>query len=99
VVDWVSGACLLVRRQAALDAGLFDERYFMYEEDVDFCAALRGRGGRVLFVPSAEVVHRRGRSVRAAGADLRAIYDRSHRLFYEKHRPRWARLLGWWQAR
>src|SRR3989304_1065232 len=67
-VDWVSGACLLVDRHAALDAGLFDERYFMYEEDVDFCAALRARGGRVLFTPSAEVVHLRGRSIRRAGA-------------------------------
>jgi GT2 family glycosyltransferase len=98
-VDWVSGACLLVRRRAAVEAGLLDERYFMYEEDVDFCAALRARGGRVLFAPAAEIVHRRGRSVQAARADLRAIYDRSHRLFYEKHRPRWARLLAWWQAR
>ena len=49
VVDWVSGACLLVRRQAALDAGLLDEHYFMYEEDVDFCAALRARGGKRVF--------------------------------------------------
>jgi GT2 family glycosyltransferase len=98
-VDWVSGACLLVRRRAAVDAGLFDERYFMYEEDVDFCAALRAKGGRILFTPRATVVHARGQSVRAVNADLRAIYDRSHRLFYEKHRPGWVRLLGWWQSR
>ena len=61
-VDWVSGACLLVRRDAALAAGLFDERYFLYEEDVDFCAALRARGGRMLFTPPRRVVHLRGRS-------------------------------------
>jgi GT2 family glycosyltransferase len=40
--DWVTGACLLVRRDAAEAVGLIDERYFMYLEDVDFCAALRG---------------------------------------------------------
>ena len=97
-VDWVTGACLLVRRQPALDAGLFDERYFMSEEDVDFCAALRSRGGRILFTPRAEIVHRRGRSVRAAGAG-RDLYDLSHLRFYEKHLPRWAPLLRWWQAR
>jgi GT2 family glycosyltransferase len=97
-VDWVSGACLLVWRRAALEAGLFDERYFLYEEDVDFCAALRSRGGRILFTPRAEIVHRRGRSIRAAGAS-RDLYDQSHLRFYEKHLPRWAPLLRWWQAR
>lgn len=96
-VDWVSGACLLVRRDAAERAGLFDERYFLYEEDVDFCAALRRRGGRVLFTPAAEIVHLRGRSRRAAGARTDADYDRSHLAFYEKHSPRWLPLLRWWQ--
>jgi N-acetylglucosaminyl-diphospho-decaprenol L-rhamnosyltransferase len=98
-VDWVTGACLLLRRQAALDAGLFDERYFMYEEDVDLCAALRARGGRILFTPRAEVVHRRGRSIQTSGVSLRALYDQSHLRFYEKHHPGWAPLLRWWQTR
>ena len=96
-VDWVSGACLLVRRDAALAAGLFDERYFLYEEDVDFCAALRARGGRILFTPAATVTHLRGRSVKATGApEARAHYDRSHLAFYAKHRPGWTPLLRLW---
>jgi GT2 family glycosyltransferase len=94
-VDWVSGACLLVRRDAALAAGLFDERFFMYEEDVDFCAALRARGGRVLYTPQAEIVHLRGRSVAKAAAGP-SHYDRSHIAFYEKHAPGWAPLLRLW---
>lgn len=96
-VDWVSGACLLVRRDAAGAAGLLDERYFLYEEDVDFCAALRARGGRILFTPHAELVHLRGRSRRAAGTRADAEYDRSHLLFYEKHAPQWVPLLRWWK--
>jgi GT2 family glycosyltransferase len=95
-VDWVSGACLLLVRQAALDAGLFDERYFLYEEDVDLCAAIRARGGRVVFTPAAEVLHRRGQSSRAAGVRPSVHYDRSHVLFYEKHRPAWAPVLRLW---
>lgn len=95
-VDWVSGACLLVRRDAALAAGLFDERYFLYEEDVDFCAALRAQGGRVIFTPTVEVLHRRGGSAHAPGATSRHHYDRSHIAFYEKHRPRWAPWLKAW---
>jgi GT2 family glycosyltransferase len=95
-VDWVTGACLLARRDAALAAGLLDERYFMYEEDVDFCAALRAAGGRVIFTPAAEIVHLRGGSSHASGAPSRAHYDRSHLAFYEKHRPGWVRWLRAW---
>jgi GT2 family glycosyltransferase len=95
-VDWVTAACLLLRRDAAQAAGFFDERYFMYEEDVDLCAALRARGGRVLFTPRAEVVHRRGRSAAGARAAVASQYDRSHLAFYEKHRPRWAPWLHRW---
>jgi len=91
-VDWVSGACVLVRRDAAIAAGLFDERYFMYEEDVDFCAALRAAGGRVLYTPHATIVHLRGRSPRRGGPAATA-YDRSHLAFYEKHHPGWAPFL------
>jgi GT2 family glycosyltransferase len=92
-VDWVSGACLLVRRHDAEAVGLFDERYFMYIEDVDFCAALRARGRTVLFEPSAHVVHARGRSAATAATATRAAYRRSQLAFYEKHRPAWVPLL------
>jgi N-acetylglucosaminyl-diphospho-decaprenol L-rhamnosyltransferase len=95
-VDWVSGACLLVRREAAVTAGLFDERYFLYEEDVDFCAGLRAHGGRILFTPRAELIHLRGRSRRAAGGRSTTEYDRSHLAFYEKHAPGWAPWLRLW---
>ncbi len=97
-VDWVSGACLLVRREAGAAAGWLDERYFLYEEDVDFCAGLRGRGGRVLFTPRARVIHARGRSRAASGAGADPHYDRSHLAFYRKHRPGWAPLLRLWQT-
>ncbi len=96
-VDWVSGACLLVRRDAGEAAGWFDERYFLYEEDVDLCAALRARGGRVLFTPRSVITHLRGRSRRVAGAPADAAYDASHLAFYEKHSPGWAPMLKWWK--
>lgn len=96
-VDWVSGACLLVERNAFNGAGGFDERYFMYEEDVDLCAALRAKGRTILFTPAAEITHLRGRSMaRAAASAGPSHYDRSHVAFYEKHAPRWAPLLRLW---
>jgi GT2 family glycosyltransferase len=87
--DWVSGACLLVRRADAVASGLLDERYFLYAEDVDFCAAIRARGRIVLFEPAAEVTHRRGRSAASARRATDTAYRRSQLAFYAKHHPRW----------
>ena len=91
--DWVSGACLLVRRDAGAAAGWLDERFFLYGEDVDFCAALRGAGHRILFTPDAEVVHLRGRSRVTHSVAADAAYRRSQIAFYVKHRPWWAGVL------
>lgn len=92
-VDWVSGACLLVRRFVAVKVGLLDERYFLYTEDVDFCASVRAAGWKVLFTPAAEIVHLRGRSRATAASASNAAYRRSQLAFYEKHHPRWAPVL------
>ena len=92
-VGWVSGACLLVYRRDAEAVGLLDERYFLYTEDVDFCAAIRARGRHVLFTPAAEITHLRGRSRASAPDRMNAAYRRSQIAFYEKHHPRWAPVL------
>lgn len=92
-VDWVSGACLLVRRADAEAVGLMDERYFMYTEDVDFCAAVRARGRKVVFTPDAEVVHLRGRSRASERSATERAYRRSQLAFYEKHHPAWVPFL------
>ena len=92
-VGWVSGACLLVRRADAEAIGLLDERYFMYAEDVDFCAAIRARGRAVIFVPASQVVHLRGRSVASSPKTTEMAYRRSQLAFYVKHHPAWAPVL------
>ena len=92
-VDWVSGAALLVHRRDAEAVGLLDERFFLYTEDVDFCAAIRARGRRILFTPAATITHLRGRSRATAPVVMNAAYRRSQIAFYEKHLPRWAPLL------
>jgi N-acetylglucosaminyl-diphospho-decaprenol L-rhamnosyltransferase len=92
-VSWVSGACLLVHRHDAEAVGLLDERYFLYTEDVDFCAAIRRRGRRILFTPAAEIAHVRGRSRAFEPDAAHAAYRRSQIAFYEKHHPHWVWLL------
>jgi GT2 family glycosyltransferase len=96
-VDWITGACMMLDVRAAAAAGFFDERFFMYEEDVDLCASLRAAGGKVLYSPAAEVVHLRGRSPAGSpGEPANRHYDRSHLAFYEKHSPGWAAWLRLW---
>ena len=80
---WVSGSCLLARRRAIDAVGLFDEGFFLYEEDVDLCVRVFEAGWRVVFTPAAEVVHHLGSSMGQAGAHLE--YHRSHLRFYAKH--------------
>lgn len=83
--DWVSGACMLVRRDCFDEVGGFDERYFLYWEDADLCRRLRGRGYHVRYVPGAEVIHQVGRSSRTARAEsIRAFHASAYR-YYATH--------------
>jgi GT2 family glycosyltransferase len=54
---------------------------------------LRARGGRILFTPAAQITHRRGRSRASAPDAMNPAYRRSQLAFYQKHHPRWVRLL------
>lgn len=92
-VDWVSGACLLVRRRDAVRAGLLDERFFLYTEDVDFCHAVRNLGRKVLFTPVATITHLRGRSRSSRPEASQRAYRASHVAFYEKHHRLWTPVL------
>ena len=56
-VDWVSGACMVVRKNAIEDVGLMDERFFMYWEDVDWCKRMRRSRWKVVYLPQATIVH------------------------------------------
>lgn len=72
-VDWVSGACLLARRQAVLQVGGLDERFFLYFEDTDWCRRMWLAGWRVAYWPRAAVVHQ----IAASGGkrDLRPLWE------------------------
>lgn len=59
-VEAISGACMLVRRDALEEIGPLDEGYFMHCEDLDWCMRFRRKGWKILFVPDAKVVHHRG---------------------------------------
>ncbi len=61
-VDWVSGACMVVRKEAMLAVRGFDERFFLYWEDTDLCRRIWNAGWKVVYYPGASVVHSVGKS-------------------------------------
>lgn len=85
LVDWVSGACLLVTRQAFDRVGGFDEGFFMYWEDADFCRRLREAGLRTVYDPTATVRHLTGRASKSAPALAQARFHQSVFRYYLKH--------------
>lgn len=82
-VDWVSGACLLVRRDLLARLGGWDERFFMYCEDIDLCKRVRDLGFDVVFEPAAVAVHEGGAS--APRASLLPVLAASRLRYAEKH--------------
>jgi N-acetylglucosaminyl-diphospho-decaprenol L-rhamnosyltransferase len=84
-VDWVSGACLLVRRDLLERLGGWDERFFMYCEDVDLCRRVRDLGFDVVFAPESVVVHSGGAS--APRAELLPVLALSKVRYARKHAP------------
>ncbi|HYJ71829.1 MAG TPA: glycosyltransferase family 2 protein, partial [Actinomycetota bacterium] len=81
-VDWVSGACMLVRRRAFEEIGGFDPGYFMYFEEMDACLRLHRAGWRVVFDPVAEVKHVVGGSTRSAPYRKVVHHHKSALRFY-----------------
>jgi GT2 family glycosyltransferase len=80
-----TAACLMVRAAAFLQVGGFDERFFMYGEDLDLCRRLRQAGHRGVFVPSARVLHVKGESSRQRSGRMLVEFHRAMWLYYLKH--------------
>jgi len=93
-VDWLVGACLCVRAAAAAQVGLFDERFFMYSEELDWCRRFCLAGWRIAYVPSAEVLHLEGGSSRQDLAARDRLFQSSKLQYAAKwHGPGAARAL------
>jgi len=73
-VEAISGACMMVRREAMQDVGEWDEGYFLHCEDLDWCMRFRQKGWKILFVPSAQITHALG------------VCSRSRPVFVEWHK-------------
>jgi GT2 family glycosyltransferase len=87
-VGWLSGACFLARREALQAAGLFDEGYFLYFEDIDLCRRMAEKGFSLVLYPGVRVFHVGGAATSSRRWPSRLEYRRSQLRFYEKHSSR-----------
>jgi GT2 family glycosyltransferase len=87
-VDWIIGACMLVKRQVWQEVGGFDERFFMYAEETDWQLRMRKAGWLVHFLPTAQVTH-------LAGASGKSDETRISRHFFESLDIYYWKNYGW----
>lgn len=87
-VDWVVGACLMGRREAIEEAGLLDEGFFMYSEELDWCRRIKDQGWRVVYLPTAQVIHHEGKSSEQVVPARHIYFQRSKVRYFRKHHGR-----------
>lgn len=85
-VDWVSGACLMVRKKVIEDVGLLDERFFMYWEDADLCFRIKQKKWKIYCIPEAIVIHFEGKSSQKQKNSRMIIeFNKNVYRYYRKH--------------
>jgi N-acetylglucosaminyl-diphospho-decaprenol L-rhamnosyltransferase len=95
-VDWVVGACLLVRREAYKQVGGLDEGFFMYSEELDWCRRIKDAGWQVVYLPTAVVIHHEGKSSEQVVAARHIHFQSSKVRYFRKHHGRLqAEALRW----
>ncbi len=84
-VDWVSGSCMLIRREVLDSIGLLDDQFFMFVEDVDFCRRAKQAGWKVVYFPLVRIVHHTGQSVRLRKIKMLAEHHKSMYYYFRKY--------------
>ena len=84
-VDALSGAFMLLRREVYLQIGGFDEQFFMYGEDIDWCYRIKQGGWKIQYLPCSEVIHYKGESALRSSMDVRKAFFGAMHLFVRKH--------------
>ena len=81
-IDFATGAAMFVKREVFEKIGLFDERYFLYLEDMDFCVRAKKAGFKIMYEPKAIVWHKNAQSAQGSGSKLQDYYITRNRLLF-----------------
>jgi len=84
-VDWITGACMLIRKEVIDSIGVFDETFFLYYEEVDLCFRAKKNGWQVFYFPYAEIIHYGGKSTENNLVPSLIEGDKSKYYFFKKH--------------
>lgn len=88
-VDWIGGACLLIRRKALAEVGLLNPAFFFYAEETDWCYRAQKHGWKIYYASGARVFHHGGASVGPANPEMKAQLYRSKLLYFQLHHSPW----------
>jgi hypothetical protein len=88
-VDWVTGACLLARRETIEEVGLLDEGFFMYSEELDWCRRIKAQGWEVVYLPTARVIHHGAQSSEQVKSFQHIQFQRSKIRYFRRHHGLW----------
>lgn len=91
-VDWISGACLLTRRDVLNSVGKFDENFFLYFEDADLCYRMKSKG-KIIYFPQAQVKHVVGQSTKPQNLKTEYHYRHSQLYYYRLHHSWFSNLV------
>jgi GT2 family glycosyltransferase len=83
-VEFVSGCCILIKKDVIENVGLLDENYFLYTEDTDFCFRVRKAGYKIYVTPRSKIYHKVNRSTENKFSTLPLYYTTRNRLYFAK---------------
>jgi hypothetical protein len=93
-VEQIQGSFMLIRREVADKIGYFDEKFFIWFEEVDLCLRARGAGWKISYSPAASIIHYGGESfAQIKGLKKQKMFNRSLFYYFHKHKPGWQYLI------
>ena len=100
-VPAISGSFMMIKKRALDEAGFFDERFFMYCEDIDLCHRINHAGYKIYYVPTSQIIHYKGESTKKNNIDYIVSFNKALYQFFEKYYAqktlfffRWIIILG-----